>query len=991
MQNKVKYLILLLIIVGIGVLSFSQNTVIPTKSNLQPRLANIDLAILKIDNVATTTQIQKTGLLPKSGISEQNLIGKVSENIHHFPRNKMNSKSTMLRQWGGEWQTQLLLPILSTQVLSTQTLLFSEELPDVNDKASGKQGKSVKGQVTANKPDSARSTKKVSYSRDILPIFSDTCFHCHGPDEKSRKAKLQLNTAESATQVARSGERAIVPGKPELSELIHRIESNDEDHMPPKNSPRALTKNEIELLKQWILEGANYEQHWAFTIPQKSKIPTVANNQWCRNPIDYFILAKMAEHSLSPSKEADRSTLARRVALDLTGLPPSLEEVKAFVEDKSLNAYERFVDRVLQSPAFGERWASIWLDLARYGDSNGYASDHPRTIWKYRDWVIEALNQNEPYNQFTIDQLAGDMLPNPTKNQLVATGFNRNTLTNDEGGTDDEEFRVAAVVDRVNTTMQVWMGLTFACAECHNHKFDPFSQEEYFKLYAIFNQSEDNDQRDNRPYLELPTPEQVQRKKQLKKESDQANHNLQQLKNKLDADMPNWEKNLDKSKLPKDLKELQQMPKDKRSKNQNERWQKYYYTHSAQAKEYEKLEKASQNKERELERFRVGNTPIMRELPKERQRKTNIFLRGNFLAKGKEVQPGLPSLFANLKNSSTKDASLTALSPMGNQDPKSHSSTPYNRLDFARWLVSRDNPLTARVAVNRFWEQIFGQGLVTTSEDFGLRGKFPTHAELLDYLAVSWMEELNWDIKKLLRLMVTSATYRQQSVITPQLQNLDPENHWYARGPRFRISAETVRDQSLAIAGLLARDLYGPPARPYRPHMGQNSAFSGSTDWETSKGKDRYRRALYTEWRRSTPYPSLVNFDLNSRTVCTISRPKTNTPIQALTTLNDPVYIECAQSLARRMIREGGKSVSDRLVFGFKLTLLRDPEERELQKLQKLFAAAMVSLQKEKDQGLHLATEPLGPLPPNFNLPETAAYVMVANVLLNLDEFFMKR
>jgi hypothetical protein len=807
---------------------------------------------------------------------------------------------------------------------------------------------------------------KIQYARDILPILSTHCFTCHGPDEKLQKAGLRLDMLAGATKTLKSGSQAIVPGKVKESELIARIFSDVEsERMPPKSTKMGLKDSEKELLKRWIEEGAVYQQHWAFAAPKRPTMPPVKNQAWARNMIDRFLLARMEKEGLTPSPEADRYTLARRLALDLTGLPPTIEMVDRFVNDKRPDAYELYVDQLFAMPAYGERWAHVWLDLARYADSNGFATDNARTIWKYRDWVTDAINKNMPFDQFTIEQIAGDMLPGATQDQILATAFHRNTLTNDEGGTSDEEFRAAAVVDRVNTTMQVWMGITMACAQCHTHKYDAITQEEYFRLYAIFNQTEDADKGDNSPNITVISPAELKQKTELEGKLSKLEKELLVANPKFDEAQTKWE--LDKKatdKAPAPIKKIIAIDAKKRNAAQKLEVTKYYRSTLPELKKVAEQIAASK---KQYDAVKGVPTPIMRELTDKKKRVTKIHLRGNFLDLGKEVQPGLPSLFHPL--------------------PKGESP---NRLTLAKWLVSPDNTLTARVTVNRYWEQIFGLGLMETPDDFGIRGKAPEHPELLDWLALEFSTG-SWDVRSLLRLIVTSAAYRQTTTLTPALIERDPENRLIARGPRFRASAEVIRDQSLYVAGLLSPKMYGAPVRPPRPKLGLTAAFGGSTDWETSAGDDKYRRALYTQWRRTTPYPSMSTFDAPNRTVCTISRPRTNTPLQALVTLNDPVYVEAAQALGRRMVKDGGATLESKLQFGFRLCLSRPPREAELKRLTELYTQALQDYTKNPKLAQQMATEPIGPLPAGTQAPEMAAWTVVGNVLLNLDEMFAKR
>lgn len=819
---------------------------------------------------------------------------------------------------------------------------------------------------------------KVQFARDVLPILSTHCFTCHGPDAKLQKAGLRLDLFETATKKLKSGSRAVVPGNVKESELLARIFSDDDnERMPPKSAKKTLTDAEKALLQCWIEEGAEYQRHWAFVVPKAAQ-PPVDNSKWSHNPIDQFLLERMRKEGLKPSPEADRYTLARRLAIDLTGLPPTIEMVDRFVSDKSGDAYEKYIDRLLGTPAYGERWAHVWLDLARYADSNGFATDNARTIWKYRDWVIDAINKNQPFDQFTIEQVAGDMLPNATNQQILATAFHRNTLTNDEGGTSDEEFRAAAVVDRVNTTMQVWMGVTMACAQCHDHKYDAISQEEYFRLYAIFNQTEDSDKGDNSPNLISITTDEQKKKTELESVIAKLEKDLLAVNSKVDEAQVKWEQDKKATdKAPAAIKKILALDAKKRNDAQKAEVKKYYRSTLPEFKAVSDQLAASK---KQYDAVKGVPTPIMKELPAGKQRVTKIHIRGNFLDEGKQVQPGLPALFHAM--------------PKG---------APPNRLTLANWLVSPDNPLTARVAVNRYWEQIFGLPLMESPDDYGIRGKMPTHPELLDWLAVTFssprpsggegpgVRGLGWDVKQLLKLIVTSAAYRQVSTVTPALIERDPDNRYLARGPRFRSSAETIRDQSLYVAGLLSPKMYGAPVRPPRPKLGLTAAFGGSTDWETSAGDDKYRRALYTQWRRTTPYPSMTTFDAPSRTVCSITRPRTNTPLQALVTLNDPVYVEAAQALGRRMVKDGGATLESKLTFGFRLCLARPPREIEMKRLTELYTKAQAAYAKDAKAALQMATDPIGPLPKGMESPEMAAWTVVGNVLLNLDEMFAKR
>tara|TARA_B100001123_G_scaffold423773_1_gene534343 strand:+ start:10718 stop:13933 length:3216 start_codon:yes stop_codon:yes gene_type:complete len=1047
---------------------------------------------------------------------------------------------------------------------------------------------------------------KIKFNRDVRPILSENCFQCHGPDAKARKAKLRLDDKASAI-LERKGTRAVVPGEPNASELIHRIFSDDEDEvMPPPEIKRFLTKEQKEVLKQWIAEGAEFESHWSYSKPVRPALPEVKDKNWPKNEIDHFILSKLDAANLRPTEEADRLALVRRLSLDLTGLPPTLEEADSFARDSSPKAYEKLIDRLLDSPAYGEHWARQWLDLARYADSAGYADDQPRTIWGYRDWVIRAFNDNLPFDQFTVEQLAGDMLPEPTDDQLIATAFNRNTQTNNEGGTNDEEFRNVAVVDRVNTTMAVWMGVTMACAQCHDHKYDPISQEEYFRFFAILNNTADADRRDESPTLKAYSGEQAKKKEEMKVRIAELQKKVDALKQSTPADFEAWQRSFEISLTKSPAKFEKQgedvlaiiMPEESfagiqlpvlakvefrlypkvgeigkqgrflrvtnvtkggylhlaevqvfsgkenlalkgkatqistgfdgparygNDGNVDGNYQKKSVFHTGQAdnpwwevdlgqesqvdkvviwnrtdgetadrlkkfrlelldekrrpvwnKEIAKTPKPShaealdgaetlvvvpiphanesglyrfdgelekkagmtlritspdlaqkdpkeifwlkeplakldvplpnqvfsalarsakdrtpaeqetirsyysngspevRKAEKELADFSASarqmkpqtTVPIMREITK--PRKTHIQLRGDFLAKDKEVTAGLPAVFPPL--------------PEGEK---------LNRLGMSRWLVSGENPLTARVVANRYWESLFGQGIVRSSEEFGSQGELPTHPELLDWLATE-LVRLDWDVKALLKIIVTSATYRQSSKVDSLRAEKDPFNELLSRGPRQRLSAEMIRDQALFASGLLSRKMYGPPVKPPQPNLGLKAAFGPGLDWKTSAGEDKFRRGIYVHWRRSNPYPSMATFDAPNRFVCNIRRTPTNTPLQALVTMNDPVYVEASQALARRMSK-AGETNEEKIAHGFRLCLTRHPTPNETKRLNALFEEVRATYASDAAAANAMATIPIGPLPVGSNAVELASWTVVGNVLLNLDEVFLKR
>jgi hypothetical protein len=769
-----------------------------------------------------------------------------------------------------------------------------------------------------------------SYTRDIKGLLSNRCVRCHGPDGEDRHGGgddgLRLDTFTGATADL-GGHAAIVPGKPDESELITRITSTDPDLvMPPPEAGQRLADKDVDLLRRWVAAGATYEPHWAYVPPRPSTAPPVNDAAWPKNNIDRFILARLEAEGLTPQPEADRLTLARRLALDLTGLPMSPQEIDAFAADPAADAVEQLVDRLLAHDGYGEHMARQWLDLARYADSAGYADDPPRTIWGWRDWVVRAFDANMPFDQFTIRQLAGDLLPDTTLDDRVATAFHRNTLTNNEGGTIDEEFRTVAVIDRVNTTMSTWMGTTMACAQCHDHKYDPLSQKEYFQLYAILNNTADADRRDESPTVRIPwEPIDIQRAA------------IEEEIAAIEAGIPELKK---------------AAPRDR-----------------AEPPEFQPARKIIDDLRKKLAATPAATVPVVQELAGNKRRVTKIQLRGNWQNLGDEVREGVPEVF---------------------NDVAMPEGAEIDRLALAKWLVDSANPLTARVVVNRLWERFFGIGIVATSEEFGSQGDLPSHPELLDWLA-SELVDSGWDLKAIQRLIVTSAAYRQSSKCPPDLVARDPENRLIACGPRVRLSAEVIRDQALAAAGLLSHKKGGPSVHPPQPDLGLRAAFGGGIDWTTSTGEDRYRRALYTTWRRSNPYPSMATFDAPSREVCTIRRPRTNTPLQALVTMNDPAYVEAAQALARRMVRDGGSTAADRAVHGFRLVLARYPVAAEVDRLVQLQDEAHTDYAAAPADARQMATNPLGPVPADLDigLADLAAWTVVANVILNLDEAFM--
>jgi len=839
-----------------------------------------------------------------------------------------------------------------------------------------------------------------SFQSAIRPLLEKQCFECHG--EKKQKGGLRLDRKADILRGGDSNHAPFVAGKSGESEMFKRITSDDPDEqMPPagKGADRRerLTAEQVARLKAWIDGGAaipddgsmNQAKHWAYVKPVARPLPEVPAAAWARNGIDRWVLARLAKEGLKPSAEAERAGLLRRVALDLTGLPPTLEEVEAFLADGAPGAYEKAVDRLLAAPAYGERWAQPWLDLARYADTNGYEADHRRSMWPWRDWVIDALNRDLPFDQFTIEQIAGDLLPGATEAQKVATGFHCNTMTNTEGGIDNEEFRYEAVVDRVNTTFAVWMGTTMACAQCHNHKYDPFLTKEYYQAMAFLNSTADVN--NLKPTVRVVPANQREKNAQLQAARSEAE---KVAANPLTAPqfiaaLAEWEKRTAaelaeapaaaadvpapadaKPKagptLPADVREIFAVAAAERDERQRTRLREHYRSISPEVKQ---LAAAAANAKKAVDDFEkaLPTTAVLAELAKPRVTKRHI--RGAYLSTAEEVQPATP-------------ATLHALP----------ANAPANRLGLARWLVDRENPLTARVIVNRHWEQFFGKGIVETVEEFGKQGEPATHPELLDWLAVQFMDGAGggkpWSTKALHKLIVMSATYRQSSRVAPAARERDPDNRLLARGPRMRLEAEMIRDQALAVSGLLARKIGGPSVMPPQPDGLWQIVYSGDA-WKTSGGEDKYRRGLYTFWRRSMPHPLMTTFDAPSREFCVLRRNRSNTPLQALNTLNDRAFIEAAQALARKIAATPGDTRA-RLAFAFRTCLARLPTEAEVARLEKLYASESAHYRTRSSDAEHMAASELGKPPGDADLAELAAWTVVANVLLNLDELISK-
>jgi hypothetical protein len=1025
------------------------------------------------------------------------------------------------------------------------------------------------------------SAKNVDYSREVAPILSDRCYACHGPDEAKRKAGLRLDRKENAFAALKSGDHAIVPGDIGKSALTHRIESTDPDEqMPPPDSGKSLSKSEIETLKRWIAEGAEWKKHWSYIAPERPALPIVKDTDWPKNEVDYFVLDKLERSGLKPSPEANKESLIRRVSLDVTGLPPSIDEVDAFLADKSPAAYEKVVDRLLDTQAYGERMTVNWLDLARYADTSGYHFDSPRFMWLWRDWVINAFNQNMPFDEFTIEQLAGDMLPNATVQQRVASGFNRNLMTNDEGGADPDEYLNKYIVDRVSTLGVVWLGTTLGCAECHDHKFDPISTKEFYQLYAFFHnvpeKGLDGTRTENPlPRMSVPSPEQAVRLVELEQALNGAQSTLAARESELPKAQAAWEKELlakgtpnlpsknlegyfamqdsadytdasstrhpaksngawidgilgrgaslngkDQfidagdlgsksiertnsfsygawiyplenagtviSRMRDDAKNrgidlllndgsievhmVNEWPEKAlkiRSKHkiQVSKWQHLFVTYDGSGKgkgvtlyvngqvepvdilndslsgsiatdsplvigkrsasfffhgtidevrffsraldsaEVQALtmetlwpavalapERRSAVESQLLNSFfrqtyagdyknaksdlaklqaekadllkQIPNTMVMQEM--EKPRDTFIMVRGNFQQKGEQVYPDVPKVWPAL--------------------PKDQ---PANRLTLAKWLVSKENPLTSRVTVNRYWAMFFGTGLVKSVNDFGSQGEWPSHPELLEWLACQFrdgggsLRARPWDIKALVKLIVTSSTYRQSSVVTPGLLEQDRYNRLLTRGPRLRLDAEFIRDNALEIAGLLNHKIGGESVRPYQP-----DGLWDVTDskYVQSHGADLYRRGMYVYWKRAVHYPSFATFDAPNREVCTAQRPVTSTPLQSFVLMNDPVSVEAARGFATCIIQQGGKSAEERIVYAFRRALARRPMPAELATLRRTLERMQQTYSQDESSARELIAVGESKPPKEIPAPELAAYTCIANVILNLNE-----
>jgi hypothetical protein len=1017
---------------------------------------------------------------------------------------------------------------------------------------------------------------ELQYNRDIRPILSAHCFACHGPDAAKRKANLRLDNAASGTADL-GGRHAIVPGDPGASELYVRVSHEDEsDRMPPAKFGRRLTADQVATLKRWIEQGAKWQPHWSLLTPKRPPAPTVTQVEWPRNSIDRFILARLDSEGLSPALEADRETLIRRVSLDLTGLPPTPEEVDAFLTDDSAGAFERVVDRLLASPRFGERMAARWLDAARYADTNGYQSDGERFMWRWRDWVIQAFNANTPFDRFTIEQLAGDLLPNPTLDQRIATGFNRNHRGNAEGGIIPEEYAAEYVADRVETTATVWMGLTIGCARCHDHKFDPISQRDFYKLFAYFNNVPEKGRAvkfgNSPPLIKAPTPDQQAQLSALEQELSAVERRLDELEPAIASSQEAWARRIRGEDLDWTIQEnlIAQLPFDADSSEPGRRafraeggafasgrmggaaefdgvrifdagdiapfgfddrftlagWVRPSGAHggtiisrmtdSAEGDGYAIVLARGKLQVNLVKRWLDDALRVETELALDPDRWSHVAVTydGSRLAAGVKVyldgRPAKTRVLLDELNQSFKTsqplrigggngpdgrfvgriddvriygavlepcavaavATSQTVSAIAGIEPARRSEgqawklracflaeyapeavrkatraaielrqrrealvesfpttmvmkevavprptflllqgqydrpgeriragvpdclppilpeAEANRLAFARWLTNASHPLTARVAVNRYWQMLFGNGLVKTVDDFGVQGEWPSHPELLDWLAAEFVDS-GWDVKATLRRIVCSATYRQSSRATPSLRLRDPENRLLARGPRLRLPAEMIRDQALAAGGLLAERLGGPSVKPYQPE-GLWRDLAEVKEYLQGHGADLYRRGLYTFWKRTVAPPSMVAFDAATRETCTVRESRTNTPLQALTLLNDVTYVEAARALAARAMREGGPEPQRRIARAFRIVTAREPNATEISVLCDGYRAHLAHFRANPGAAVAMTTAGESRGEPSHDVSELAATSVIAGVILNLDEAITK-
>ena len=802
----------------------------------------------------------------------------------------------------------------------------------------------------------AAPSDEIDFARDVLPILSDNCFHCHGPDEGAREAGLRLDKRDSAL---RENEPIIVPGKSHGSELLRRILSDDPDEvMPPPALKRSLTDKQKDVIRRWIDGGAKWGKHWAFVKPMRPEPPAV-DDDWVQNDIDQFVFSSLATKDMRPLDAAGKRTLLRRVTLDLTGLPPTVEQVEAFLGDQSPNAYEKVLDRLLASPEFGERMAWDWLDIARYADTNGYQGDRTRTMWPWRDWVVKAFNDNMPYDQFTVEQLAGDMIPKATVAQRVATGFNRNHMINGEGGRIAEENRVEYIFDQVETTSTTWLGLTMTCCRCHDHKYDPLSLDDYYGLFAVFNQTSVNGGGGNGQTPPVVAYTDAANSQQLK----QIQNRMQTLADKIvEFELSFFPrpkgKSAGESEKAKGLaKEFRTELKKPVLKRDPKRFGYWKGTYNATAPEYVKWvnELGSVIKQRDGIRSRLPRVMVMQDSKK---RDTFVLKTGIYNQPGRKVSSSVVR---------------------GLHEPGEGN---VNRMTLAKWIVDPENPLTARVTVNRLWQMFFGAGLVRTPEDFGVQGQKPTHPALLDWLAVDFVES-GWDVKRFIKQLMMSATYRQSSEAGAEAYANDPDNRLLARGARFRLPSWTIRDQALAVSGLLNQKRGGASVNSYQPEGIWAEATFGKIKYKPDGGDKLYRRSLYLFWRRIVGPTTF--FDVAKRQTCEVKPTRTNSPLHALVTMNDIAYVEAARVFAERVVSLSDNDV-ERIRSAFLQASGRDATDREVDVLAKQLARLRTTYGNDKEAAAKLASVGKAARNEKLAVAEVAAFTGLCNLILNLDE-----
>jgi len=821
----------------------------------------------------------------------------------------------------------------------------------------------------------ASAEEPVDFNRDIRPILAENCFFCHGQDANKRQADLRLDVRDFALKA-----NAIQPFKSADSSLIARIHSEDaEEQMPPPKSNRKLSPDQRSMLEKWIDQGANYSNHWAFVPPVRPELPKLANPNWARTPVDHFVQAKLEAEGLTPSPEADRATLIRRLSIDLIGLPPSPEQVDAFVSDSDPIAYEKLVDQLLESKHYGERMALSWLDAARYADSNGFQQDGDTWQWIWRDWVVRAFNENLPFDQFTIWQLAGDLLPNATNDQKIASGFNRNHLLNGEGGAIAEEQRFNVLFDRIDTTATTWLGLTMACAQCHDHKYDPITQVDYYSLLDAFNRVPETGTpqffssriRVGAPFLELPSEEY---KLKVADFDSQITALEKESAPMIDASFMGWRAGLfldgepaDGKGLPDDLTKVLKKPESERSNEEKlsvETLLRKFFDEKVRSTINYKLPAIGKLSElrKQLADYNANSLPRVMIMSDDRPRESNVLSRGEYLKPADKVTFNTPAFL-----------------------PPLPADAPRNRLGFAQWLVSPEQPLTARVQINQMWQNLFGVGIVKTTEDFGVQGEFPIHMALMDWLAVEFRES-GWNMKAMQRLLLNSATYRQSSRITPELRTRDMENRLVARASRFRMPSLILRDWSLSAAQMLDPRIAGAPVYPYQPDgIWESLAITKERDftYPASSGNDLYRRSLYTFWRRTVGPANM--FDASNRQTCRVRQGTTSTPLHALTTLNDPTWVEAARVLAQHSMQHSTE-VADQITYAFRKVLGRPPRAKELATLENAMQKQLAFYSDDLAAAKAFVEVGNTPRDAALELTKHAALSAVCLAILNLDE-----